>query len=436
MRGGVRRRHWGAVTGLALALALGTCGEGPTAANLVHQSPRVPNLSPPPVAVARSLVETFMADFQSRDFADQWNMLSPLARTQWPSEPARTAMLQAKFGAAPVSEVESGDPVAGATWASPEDLATASGLWRVPVTVTFTDPEALRPAGVASAYVAMSVYVSTPADGIPEVVGEGPTSLDGPLLLPPSVPTRHARVPILMYHRIAPYPDPARYRTAYDYHLDYGLTVSPEEFAGQVSYLVQHGYAAISLTRLADNLLYGLPLPARPVIFTFDDGRESALQNAVPILQQHGYTAMFFVPTGLMGATNNTQHYITSEQVTALVTAGFWVEDHTQKDNVALWGLTQARLKPIVSDSRQQLQGLAGVPVQFIAYTGLWPYPSPTGAGAAERQLFSQLEQFGYVGGLIDSRQDSDLELGAQLWQLPRLRVNPREGLSTFANLL
>ena len=78
------------------------------------------------------------------------------------------------------------------------------------------------------------------------------------------------------------------------------------------------------------------------------------------------------------------------------------------------------------------LEQHTGVPVQFIAYTGVWPYPSAAQAGPAERQLFSKLQAVGFVGGAVDSRVNSDQESTSTLWQLPRVRMTPNQPLGAL----
>lgn len=390
----------------------------------------------PQAEFVKAQAERFMDLLQAGDYSDQWGLMSPIAQSQWPSAPARGSMLKAKFAGAQIRDVLIGEPTSGATWTSPENLVTVSGLWKVPVSITFDNGQRLAPVGAASTYLNLSLYLAQTEVEAPEVIGEGPASLDAPILLPAQVSQRQARVPILMYHRVAPYPTPSLYRTLYDYRLDYGLTVGPAEFAGQVDDLALHGYQAISLLRLSDFLLYGLPLPAKPVIFTFDDGRSSPLEYAVPVLRQHGFTAVFFIPTGLMGVRNRTQQYLTSQQVVQLSQDGFWVEDHTIADNVALWAAGVRQVDTIAGGSGKALQSLTGLPVQFIAYTGLWPYSNPAESGPSEGQLFAELARLGYVGAVVDAREDSNLELSTQLWQLPRIRVNPGETLGTFVSSL
>ena len=402
-----------------------------------HSSRIVPPGAPPTTTTpVLAQAAEFMSLFDLGDFADQWNLLSPLAKAQWPSALARAAMLTNKFSQRVIDGYSLGEALAGANWTSPENLVSQGGLWQVPVGVEFGDASALEPAGVATSYQNLNLFISWAPGTAAAIVGEGPASLDAPILLPRQIRKRTARVPILMYHRVAPYPNAALYRTPYDYRLDYGLTVDPAEFSGQVGRLAANGYQAISLTRLADFLVYGLQLPSKPVIFTFDDARASPLEYAVPVLRQHGFTAVFFIPTGLLGWNNKTQRYLRTDQVIQLVAEGFWAEDHTLADNVSLWGRSPTQIAPLVLATRQNLERITGAPVQFIAYTGLWPYPQAATAGPRETMLFPELEGMGYMGGAVDARQDSELEVSTQLWQLPRIRVNPREALATFLGLL
>jgi hypothetical protein len=78
------------------------------------------------------------------------------------------------------------------------------------------------------------------------------------------------------------------------------------------------------------------------------------------------------------------------------------------------------------------LQNLTADPVQFIAYTGLWPWPLTTQGATQEASMFATLASFGYVGGLQDLRVDSDADSSTALWQLPRVSVGLGTTLSFF----
>jgi peptidoglycan/xylan/chitin deacetylase (PgdA/CDA1 family) len=236
-----------------------------------------------------------------------------------------------------------------------------------------------------------------------------------------------------MYHVVAPLPIRSQWSTQFGYNLEYGLTVTPEQFSLQMAYLSSAGASAISLPRLADFLLYQLPLPSNPVVITFDDGRAGLAEYAVPVLRQYGFTATFFVPTELLGknvvnaAGLNPQSYVSWPQVDQLASGGFWVEDHTLLDNHALWGLPLAEVQQLAGSTSQTLAQHTGEPVQFIAYSGGWPFATAQQVGPPEVALFGKLAQLGYVAGLVDARTNSDAQSTSLIWQLARIRITPNE---------
>src|SRR5579872_4465612 len=261
--------------------------------------------------------------------------------------------------------------------------------------------------------------------------------------LPAGTPVRAARVPILMYHLVGQYPARSQWTDDYGYRIEAGLTVPTAQFAAEMAYLAGHRYHAISLTRLADNLLYGLPLPPRPVVLTFDDGRLSPWINAVPVLRRYGFTAEFFVCAGFIGQTNqtashlNVQRYLSWSQINSLAGDGFWIEDHGQKDISVLWSVPPTVLRAEVDQSARLLAARTGQPVQFLAYTGaLWPYASAAQAGPAQEALFPKLAQIRYAGAVVDSSLPSTVESSRQMWQLPRVRIFPGESITAFAAAL
>ncbi|MHB8393432.1 MAG: polysaccharide deacetylase family protein [Candidatus Dormibacteria bacterium] len=427
-----------AVTGplliLGIATLLAACGPPPPYQRIAASG--VPSHRVVPLSQRlETSAASFMRQFETSDYAAQWSELAPPAQAQWPSEAARNSMLAGKFtGSAQVVSYSLGTVQPAAPWVSPEDPAErVSGGYQIPVKVEFTRPAQLAPAGVASFYQSLRLVLLSQAQAAPTVLGEGPASLDAPII-DPTAPGQHsAPVPILMYHVVAPFPLRPQWNSQYAYDLEYGLTVTPGQFSAQMANLASAGAHAISLTRLADFLDYGLSLPSKPVVITFDDGRESPFQNAVPVLQRYGYTATFFVPSGLVGrfvtteTHTNPQHYMSWTQIDQLASTGFWIEDHTLYDNVALWGLSTALVQQLAGQTAATLEQHTSVAVQFIAYSGPWPFPTAAQAGPAERQLFTQLGRLGYVGGAVDARTNSSSQNSAGIWQLPRVRMNPNE---------
>jgi peptidoglycan/xylan/chitin deacetylase (PgdA/CDA1 family) len=241
-----------------------------------------------------------------------------------------------------------------------------------------------------------------------------------------------------MYHLVGPFPDRAVYTNLNSYILDYDLTVTPAAFTQEIAYLLQNDYTSISLNRLSDALLYGLPLPAHPVVLTFDDGFLNEWQYAVPTLERAHYTAVFFPCSGIIGQTLGHESYMTAADLADLASSGFWVQDHTYNDGTSLWGRSPAQMNFLAGDTAHSLEALTQQPIQFIAYSGLWPYKSGTQVEAPEQELFSELPPLGYVAGLEDLRLPAApwLETSTQLWELPRIRVFDNETLAEFRGIL
>lgn len=124
------------------------------------------------------------------------------------------------------------------------------------------------------------------------------------------------QVTVLMYHHLAPEPDPK----------DYGLVIDPVEFAAQMACIKASGYYTPSLQELADFINKDAPLPAKSVVITFDDGYESNYTYAFPVLQEYGLRAVIF-PIGnlirLDGATAAGWHsYLTDVQMQEMQASG------------------------------------------------------------------------------------------------------------------
>lgn len=100
------------------------------------------------------------------------------------------------------------------------------------------------------------------------------------------------RVPILSvltYHHID---DPGD-----DYLFDGEVAdATPAQFDQQLAVIARH-CNTISIAQLLDAHAGREPLPANPVLITFDDGYRSCLETALPLLQRHGLLATFFIAT-------------------------------------------------------------------------------------------------------------------------------------------
>ena len=71
--------------------------------------------------------------------------------------------------------------------------------------------------------------------------------------------------------------------------------ISTERLEEHFKFFKQNGYTPISLKQY-DNYLKGkAKLPKKPIILTFDDGRESMYTHIYPLLKKYNYPAVFAI---------------------------------------------------------------------------------------------------------------------------------------------
>ena len=98
-------------------------------------------------------------------------------------------------------------------------------------------------------------------------------------------------LPILLYHKVSP-------------HDNDSLTISVDRLDRQLAYIKSIGYTPISFLELRNSLQGRHPLPARPVLVTFDDGYRSTYELAYPLLLKHQFKATVFLPAAFIGGVD------------------------------------------------------------------------------------------------------------------------------------
>jgi peptidoglycan/xylan/chitin deacetylase (PgdA/CDA1 family) len=175
-------------------------------------------------------------------------------------------------------------------------------------------------------------------------------------------------IPILLYHKIGRPPSGARVAGHY---------VSPRLFRRHLDYLVGHGYASIPLLEIARR--QG-PLPARPVVITFDDGYRCLYEQALPALVERGLTATVFLVAGAVGGTNSWEQaagdvaepMLSWAQIAEMRREGLGFGSHTLS-HVHLTQAEEGEAVREIAESRSRLEEALGEACLSFAYPyGEW----------------------------------------------------------------
>lgn len=144
------------------------------------------------------------------------------------------------------------------------------------------------------------------------------TSSVGPVKHCEPAESDSVRIPILVYHDVAPADAPQRGATRQ-------FNVTPATFAAQMQHLHERRVQVISLATLVEALEQRCALPRNAVVITFDDGRENQYRYAFPVLKRHGFIATFFPFTHAM---NRNPRYLTWDQLREMQAAGMTIGSH------------------------------------------------------------------------------------------------------------
>lgn len=210
-------------------------------------------------------------------------------------------------------------------------------------------------------------------------------------------------VPILLYHHIGFSPSNSPYY------------ISPYDFEQQIYLLHEWGYQTISVELLTQAITKGAYLPPKPIILTFDDGSESVISTALPIMQKYNFTGTAYIVHNYIGITN----YMTADQIRELYAKGWEVGSHSLS-HVSLTERTDRQQDEIV-DSRHKLQSKLGFPILTFAY--------PFGAYNADSVHIAHFA--GYIAAM--GLGESAIQGSKNLFYLYRRDINSSIDIQGFA---
>ncbi|CAL2062335.1 MULTISPECIES: polysaccharide deacetylase family protein [Streptomyces] len=224
-------------------------------------------------------------------------------------------------------------------------------------------------------------------------------------------------VPVLMYHSVATAPSAAT-RT---------LSVTPDAFAEQMSLIGELGSTPVTTAELAAHWRDGRPLPARPVLITFDDGYEGVHRHALPLLARHGFPATLFVSTGWLRGAYDTGGGLDTmldwHQVRRLADSGVEIGGHSHT-HPQLDQLDEAALAEELGRCTEILTGELGSRPLSFAY----PY------GYSSRRVRRAVRAAGYAQALAVGNGLARRAQGP--YALRRVTVRRRTDAEEFTRLL
>ncbi|MFG6540415.1 polysaccharide deacetylase family protein [Sulfitobacter sp. M22298] len=201
---------------------------------------------------------------------------------------------------------------------------------------------------------------------------------------------------ILMYHSISDAPGPT--------------SIAPEVFKAQMQALADSGLPVVTPDALAN------PPAPRVVIISFDDGFEDFADTAWPILRDHGFCPIVYLPSGRMGGNDSwaggnipARPLMGWDRVETLAAEGvcFGAHSVTHPDLTTLDALM---LEEEVSGSGQDIAARLGQPTRHFAP----PY------GASNSSVLRQVAQ--HYDTSVGTRLGV-AKAGDDMHDLPRLEM-------------
>ncbi len=89
---------------------------------------------------------------------------------------------------------------------------------------------------------------------------------------------------------------------------DVWFDTTARTLATQLDAIARGGFHVVTLAALRAHLVSGAPLPARPLVLTFDDNGAGIYDYAFPLLRAHRFHATLFVHTNFVGKTTSKRH--------------------------------------------------------------------------------------------------------------------------------
>lgn len=159
----------------------------------------------------------------------------------------------------------------------------------------------------------------------------------------------------LMYHELA-LPNRALC------HREPGYTryvVPASDFRRHIARIADEGWRGLNVTQAMHS--FG----GKGVCITFDDGCETDVLSAAPMLKDFGFGATFYITSGFLGQAG----YMSEAQVRDLAALGFEIGCHS-RTHAYLTDIDNSQLRDETAGAKNRLEQITGLPIEHFSCPG------------------------------------------------------------------
>jgi len=227
-------------------------------------------------------------------------------------------------------------------------------------------------------------------------------------------------VAVLMYHGIVNNENDG----------DNAIHISKKKFEEQMTWLYENKYQIITVSEMLQ-YFQRKTVPLKSVVLTFDDGYQSLLTNATPILESFNFSATLFLLTGAVGkksyAEFNTEyssfpgsdHPLNWSELKTMEGSGWDIQSHSHSHQIHNI-IPDRALELEMRSSKEQIEYNLKKIVSFYSYP----------CGSYDTRCLQMLKKIGYKAAF--SVHPGMAKWSSDIRRLPRIEIDKYVDLDCF----